>query len=228
MTETATATTSRREDALQAIQSGLRFEDSLRSRTEGLTWIVWGFATSAIFLSYQALNPLFYGPRAPFRSTDILERQVSPWWAGGVWVTWILLGALTTYALWRSAALGAPTRALRRPSSVLVSAAFVAFLFAGWGMALLVAPGRNYDVYPLLGMGTAWLLLGALNVYRATRVGRQTLLGIGSGVFLSAVLVATLLPTDWEIPWTATAGLWSALVSLVFPIAGGLWQTLRG
>lgn len=214
--------------ALEEVRGALRVEESLRSRTEGLTWIVWGLVSAATFLTFEAVTSLYYG-NTPFAQDVPYEEQRAPWWTGGLWVPWLLIGILTTYALWRSAALASPAVAERGPRHLVVLVGWVAAVAAGWTLALLALPDANVSTFPVLGLGTAWIFLGALNLYRGSRRGRLVATAIGAAIFLLGfVMAATVSPHASVDRSAAVVGLFGAVVTGLVPFAGGLWQTLRG
>lgn len=210
--------------AWATIDEAIRFEEGLRSRTEGLTWILWGLINAAIFLSYEAVATLYYGADAPLATTADPAQQRSPWWVGGLWVPWILVGAAATYALWKSAALSSRHVRDRPPRHALAVVAYVAFIFVGWAIALVALPDRAESVYPMLGLGTAWVVLAALDPYRATVTGRRVAGAVGVLIVAFGVVVALLVPPDLH----NVSGLSAALVTGAVPLAAGLWQSLRG
>lgn len=207
--------------ALQTVNHALRFEDSLRSRTEGLTWIVWGLVSAATFLSFEAVGHLYDRGGA-------FAEQPPPWWASGLWVPWLLVGIATTYALWRSAALSSPDVARGRPRHGVILVIWVGFVTLGWLVAVWVFPHAAVSAYPIMGLGTAWVVLGVGNPYRGTWRGRRVAIGQGVLIFVVGMLVAaTFSPHPYD-PSGALVGHVGALITGLVPILGGLWQTTRG
>lgn len=214
--------------ALDEVRRALRYEASLRSRTEGLTWIVWGLASAATFLTFEAVTSLYYGD-TPFTQGTGFEEQRAPWWTGGLWLPWLVLGILTTYALWRSAALASRDVADRSPRHVLVFVGWIAAVAAGWLVAVLVLPDANVATFPVMGIGTAWILLGALNLYRGTRLGRVVATTIGAAIFVAGLAMAATMSPHASVDRSgAIVGHVAAIVTGLIPFLGGLWQTLRG
>lgn len=210
--------------AWATIDEAIRFEEGLRSRTEGLTWILWGLVNAAIFLSYEAVSTLYYGAGAPLATSADPAQQRSPWWVGGLWVPWIAVGAAATYALWRSAALSSDAVRDRPPRHALAVVAYVAFIFVGWAIAVVALPDRAESVYPMLGLGTAWIVLAVLDPYRATATGRRVAGVVGVLIISFGVVVALVIPADWH----NVSGLVAALITGTVPLVAGLWQSLRG
>lgn len=142
-----------------------------------------------------------------------------PTWAWSVlWIPWVLAGTLTTYALWRSAALTAPAA-----QDDVGTAGYVA---RSVGLTLLLAGiftfwDPHHHAAPVLVIGGMYLAFAAFNPWRASRTGRR-LSAVMGAVLLAGGLVLLQLPAD---------GL-NLVASLLLvggvPLAGGLWQTLRG
>lgn len=198
MNETLTAS-----DAARILAETSRYEDNLVQRTEGLTAIIWGLVTPAIWLTYGF--------------ADTLGGLVMPW-AALLWIPWVAAGALASTALWRSAALSQPglddgghlSRWLRWLG--LVAVISVAFAFV-----------RPTDAAsPLLVVGAVWFCMGAFNVWQMSRRGRW-LWGICGGVLVvtGAALMLASAPAD-------VAGMTAILVTGLVPFAAGMWQTLQG
>lgn len=214
--------------ALEEVRRAIRLEASLRSRTEGLTWIIWGLVSAATFLTFEAVTSLYYGD-TPFTQGASLEEQHAPWWAGGLWMPWLVLGILTTYALWRSAALSSPDVADHHPRHFLVFIGWIAAVAAGWLVAVLALPNANVATFPVMGIGTAWILLGALNLYRGTRLGRVVATLVGATIFVAGLTMAATMSPHASVDRSgAIVGHVGALVTGLIPFLGGLWQTLRG
>lgn len=214
--------------AFEEVGRALRFEASLRSRTEGLTWIVWGLVSAATFLTFEAVTSLYYGD-TPFTQGAGFEEQRAPWWTGGLWVPWLIVGILATYALWRSAALSSREVASHRPRHLLVLVGWIAAVSVGWLFAALVLPDANVAAFPVVGIGTAWILLGVSNVYRGTRRGRVTATVIGTCIFAAGLAMAATMSPHASVDRSgAVVGHVAAVVTGLVPFLGGLWQTLRG
>lgn len=205
--------------ALPELRRALSFEGSLRSRTEGLTWMLWGLVTAAIFVSYDWAGQAF---------------DEMPWWAEWLWAWWVAAGSAFTWALWRTAALTAGVDA-RRPAGFAVTMLFVGAGALGWALALLVVRTPQGDqVVPLLAVGTAWLAAGVLGFARATPLGRRVLMAVGAAILLLGALLLALYPGDasWHSPASETARdalrAGRLLVAGLVPFLAGLWQATRG
>lgn len=197
--------------AAQALAEATRYEDALRQRTEGLTWMIWGIATPAIWLSYG-----FAGATLP---------ADWPLWAEMLWVPWVFAGVLTTVALWRSAALAAPRIAANGRKGWVVGLAWVVVTAVMWGAIVGLGPVVNESLIPLFVLGSAWTLFGAVNLNRCSSRGKRVSLAIGVATLAAAFALLPFAGTTHEDYVAATIG--SVVASAVFPLAGGLWQTLR-
>lgn len=211
------------EGALATIDRAVRVESALRRRTEGLTWMVWGIVTGATFLSYDAAGDWF-GDDGGW-----------PAWAGFLWVGWLAVGAVFTFALWRTAAVAEPMPT-RRPGGAVAAVAWVAAGFVGFALVFWAFPGRLSDGMTfLVGIGLAWALLGAVNLHNATPTGRAVCAGIGLVVSALGVVASIAMgpAPGWHDvasydAWRSQGEMARAVIGVVVPVAGGLWQTLRG
>lgn len=190
------------------------YEEGLRRRTEGITWLVWGFVLAGLSLSYyagdlaRALTPDDGGPK--------------PWTLLFPWSPWALAGGVATMVIWRSAALHVP--ALSRPwwqslAGLLAVGAGIWIVFlATW---LLPAGAQRVVTGPTL-MGVAGLLTILLPILRLTSEGRRV------GVIASAALVvggAAIGLADLGMHATGIAS--TALAGGAW-LAAGAWQASRG
>jgi hypothetical protein len=196
MSETLTT-----DEAARLVAEARRWEGSLRQRTEGITWMVWGIATAAMFLSY-----------------DWMGRGHAPAWVFAVlWIPWVLAGNLTSYALWRSAALTqdpevAPLGTRRHLGLIVLFVVVFAL------MAFVLRP-TSWSV-PMVVAGILWASLG-LVIPRMSPRGKVVSAAVGLGVVAAALALSLLpLPESW-------AGTLAVLVIGTFALGGGFWQTLR-
>lgn len=199
-------------EAVHRIDEALAEEGSLRVRTEGLTWILWGLVTAGTVLTFDAVA-FAWGIHEP--------------WFTLLWVPWIVLGAAVTSVLWRSAALSRPGLDEHRQGGVLVSAAYVAFILAVWFPVLWLFPELTSDTIAVLSIGTAWTFFGATNPFNVTATGRRVMTLQGVVILLAGVLLAATLPSDAGAANRAST-LVNLLVSAGVPILGGAWQATRG
>src|SRR5438552_8302581 len=160
-------------EAARILADTSRYEDNLVQRTEGLTSILWGFVTSAIFLTY---------------GLGAVANGLTPWIASVLWIPWIAAGFLATWALWRSASLsGSVPWSGADHRRIYVRAAFVTVVLAA--MFAILRP--HTAATPLVIVGLMWTAMALFNVYRSSPRGR--LLWAGSGVTLAVAGLGLIL-----------------------------------
>lgn len=200
----------------QALARALSFESSLRSRTEGLTWAIWGVLLALVLLMYAAMGDLGAAP---------------PWWTYALWVPWVGAGAALTWALWRTAALSVGA-AERGPSGAVVAVSWALAIAAGTAVLGLSSRMPNPESSGVVAMSVAWLIAGATNLFRATPLGRRVVVFIGAALGLAGLALSFAFPA----PSHAASGdaarfaqdvLRAALAAGV-PLVAGLWQAMRG
>ena len=196
------------QEAVRALSKAQSWEAALHARTAGLTWMVWGLATPATFLTYAFVAVL-----------GELEGFEAPWWVWNLlWMPWVAAGVTATVALWRSAALAMPhldsPRDRRR--AMVGGFGFSALLFLAF---LLLRP--DSAVLPLGAIGAMWLLMALTNAWSTDRHGRVVGVVVGGLLLASAALMA-LLGAPVEV-----SGTLSIVVSGVVPFAAGLWHLAR-
>jgi hypothetical protein len=189
-------------EAARVLAQARGYESDLRVRTSGITWMVWGLVTPAIFLSYAFASVVAPGA----------------WWAGWLWAPWIGAGTLVTSALWRSAAIQFP--ALRTFTAAQFGLRFALVLLA-YVVVFWLIPVRGPGE-ALIAVGLTWLSMGALGVMRVREKRRWVAIAAGS-ITAGVGLVLFLLRVPQDV-----AGTVSIVVSGAVPLAAGLWQTLRG
>lgn len=220
MNEMADATDLSARSAWRTIQEASAYEEPLRRRTEGLTWMVWGLVTLAIFLSYDAISPHFHS----FDHATGTE-TTSPWYIDILWVYWVIAGALLTWAVWRNVSLASPIAA-HRPAGLKVTLLWVLTGAIGWTLVLLLLPGLHPHLTATLAIGLAWITLGVVNLQRATAVGRRVIAFTGFAILLLGLAAQTLAPEPGEDLFLLNIA--RMLAAGLPPFLGGLWQTLRG
>lgn len=177
--------------AARAIREVGRWSGQLRQRTIGLTWMLWGIVTPAIFVTYAWSEAALAAGR----------------WAGILWLPWSVLGVSFTLFLWSSAHVERTEPALSQRELVVHVALFlVATVGAGivviaFGIAL-AAP-----IAVLLGLGLLVGMLGARESFGGARaIGA---LQVAGGLVLTALgLQLAVL----EIA-SGTAAMWGAIAS---------------
>jgi hypothetical protein len=184
--------------ALRNISTATDLTASLRSRTEGLTWVLWGFAAMGQYVTF-ALNG---GSEAASRAVPGAPALV---------LAWSLAALLATVGLWRSAALSFTTgMSTRRTTAFFVAWLALFFVFAlafslvggtsradatvaAWG--ILLVGFALFDPLRFTG-GGRWVaaaggvlgLLAALAIWRFALAGAAALLL--SGAALGGALMA--------------------------------------
>ncbi|MDX1612450.1 MAG: hypothetical protein R3185_08770, partial [Candidatus Thermoplasmatota archaeon] len=124
MSNTATGESLTVQEAVDTLHEAAAFEQPLRRRSEGVTWMIWGVITACIQLSFDALGS---------------SRVAWPYWA--IVILWPLVGSAMTLATWRIAGVGAPSLEPKGKRSVLGSLAWLPVVYALWGVLALIGPG---------------------------------------------------------------------------------------
>lgn len=203
------------EQAASTIERARGYEAPLRRRTEGVTWMIWGLVTTGIALSYGVVSDYFPG------------YEPTPWWIFAIiMLAWPLAGVLMTFATWRIAALNLPSSEDRSLRSALSGALWLPLVYAGIGGVFVVGIATEAAAIPI-GIGIAWLTLGALNPFQATRTGRRALIVIGGITLAGALGFAPFASSFPHQGYPAMRALTAVLGGGV-PFLVGLWQTLRG
>lgn len=200
MTETADMTPL---EAARVLSAARDYESDLRTRTNGLTWMIWGLVTPGLFLTYAFAAVAGVPPG---------------WWWSVLWVPWVGAGILTSSALWRSAALTMPSlRTLGWRAFavrfVLITAAYTALFF--------VAPIRGPEG-GLLVVGLTWVAMSFLGYMRASRHGMLVaLVAGGATAAVGLALLALKLPIE-------VGGTIAFFAAGAIPLSAGFYQTMRG
>lgn len=216
MAETGEVTREELTEAVLRIDDALEEETTLRTRTEGLTWILWGLVTAAVVLTFDAVFFMYGGVGA-----------VPEPWSTLLWVPWVGIGAALTSVLWRSAALSRPELTERQQGGLLVTAAYIAFIVAVWFLVVWLVPGLNSDTIAVLAIGTAWLFFGVWNPFRVTPTGRRVMILQGMVILSAGILLAATLPASQQAS-NQVATLVNLFASAGVPVVGGAWQATRG
>lgn len=212
------------ESAVQTIEEARGYEEPLRRRTEGVTWMIWGLVAAGIQLSFSALSSLFrpYTPPGVKASEGLAGTLVVP--------VWVVLGILLTVAAWRIASLKASDLSVRPSRVALGALVFVGVLYGVW--FLLDLAGLPEAIFPVLAIGAAWLSAGLSGILGTTEMGRGTLVAIGALVVLlglgalAAFTVGGLAPNG-RLTYDVTAPV-TLLVAGGVPFLAGLWQSWTG
>lgn len=200
-------------DAVAVLESVEGYEEALRRRTEGLTYVLWGIVSPAISVTY-ALG-------------ETTVPAGDEWLFSLFWMPWVLAGCVGTYALWRTAAIpmGLARQQVRsafRTRALLVGALF---LLAGLGGWLLAAPGHvDGAAYPTLAIGLFTLVMSGVRTrFDAVSPGARTV-GLVAGALILAAGVALAFAA-----WTPLAKTLSGagIVGAVY-LGAGLAHALQG
>lgn len=204
--------------AVREIASALRdlqgFEISLRRRTEGITWLVWGVVLAGIVTAT-------WGIEKQLELDPTVEHSLFlPWYA------WSLLGSLAVIVVWKSAGLASHRLAgAGRHAAIQVGLLFALPVISFLGVGVFLRAGLT-DLHRLPGLFTVWgvlvAVLGLSNVMRLTPTGRKALVTVGLAQAAASVAVGVAdLSLDVEFPLLAmgSAGFWL--------LAGG-YEALRG
>lgn len=207
------------EEALSAIGDAISHEEALRSRTEGLTWMIWGIVTAGWKLTYDAVAWAFR-PAPPELMVDL------------IWLPWVVMGGLTTTVLWETAALAEPSLDEERPAGLHVTAGWSAFVILLWtamffGLAVALDFPGNADTMSLMVLGITWATFGGVEPVRLTRRGRRVTVVVGV-VLLVAGLVSAFTVPPAEPAQNRVSTVVATAFGGVVPLLGGLWQALRG
>ncbi len=196
------------EEAASTIAQARSYEEPLRRRTEGVTWMIWGLVPAGAQLTIDAL-PRYTGTYQGWMDTIPI-------------LAWVAVAVLLTYAVWRIAAFQRSVldpRVRRTVAAALFWLPLVAAVVgASWWIAGTLAVGHDPVLF---GVGVAWLVLGATDAFGTTGTGRRVLLAMGALVLL---LTGVFLLAGGPGP----SSLRLILVGGSVPFLAGLYQTLRG
>lgn len=199
--------------AAEVIRDAAAYEEPLRRRTEGVTWMLWGLVTAGMVASGSALAWTFPYPH-----------PVLDWY----WPLWVLAGIVGTKAVWGIAGVALPARhESPRRSLVAFLAGFVLLVAGFWFLAVSV-PEPQLPPLGLAMFAMPWLLLGISNLARTTPVGRRVLAAVGGLMLLAALATVPLYPPG---PVDPNFYLMSNIIVAAgggIPFVLGAWQALRG
>ncbi len=204
------------EEALATIERATGYEEPLRRRTEGVTWILWGLVTAGIALGFGSVQEFFRTDEAP------------SWYYALNLVGWVAVGALATLAVWRIAGYQAASLQRHGRRSMLGGVLWLPIVYVVWGALVVLGFGLQEAAMIPLAIGGAWTLLGAFNLFKATETGRRSLLIIGFSILAAATVFALWSQTQ---PSRVTFASSNALIVLAgggIPFVVGLYQSMRG
>lgn len=191
------------EEAVEEIERIDGLHDALEQRTSGVTWMVWGIASAAIFVTYSYVGVVVdaYAPEAS---------ALFPF----LWIPWVVLGVLATRSLWRSAGLVVPIdRSAIDREGVLLGLLFVVLITAGIRGVDRVGVALLEPAIALAGVGAATGLMGLIGLTTTSRFERKAATVAGALVVLVALVTSALVPPD---------GTGYAWLSLVAPVTVAL------
>lgn len=216
MTQTSNGEPMSIERALSTIQKLEGLEIGLYQRTEGITWMLWGFITAGIYFMFSTFGAA-------------MEDDL-PDWLGFLWAPWVAAGIAATMAIWRSAHLASgaqfQARAMRGYSLIYLVTYFVLFFLAFF---LLHTYGSTWNLKEpgvvMIVLGVASTLVAHLTTSSAPA---RSMLRIVGALALVAALVLALVP--YSVPWHAYAYQTFAGVIILGGgwFLGGLYLTLKG
>jgi hypothetical protein len=194
--------------AARVIQRATTYEEPLRRRMEGATWMVWGTVTAGSNLSYGLAYAL-------------------GWSDSGLWAPWLALGILLSLAVRRIAVLSKPDVAIGWRAGVLAMVGLAVFMTLAY--TLSTSAGHGPETSTFVGfsfMGILWMVFAAWNPHRATLRGRQVMVAIGAAIVALGAAYAWFVPVMPPSMWPQAAFV-AASIGGVPPVLGGLWQVLR-
>lgn len=195
--------------AAQVIERATAYDEPLRRRTEGATWMVWGTVTAGSNLSYGLAYAL-------------------GWPDNGLWAPWLALGILLSLAVRRIAVLSKPDVAIGWRAGAVAMVGLAAFMALAYTIS--TSAGASPETYTVVGfsfMGILWMFFAAWNPHRATALGRRVMVAIGVAIVAMGAVYASQVPVMPPSMWPQ-AGFVAAFIGGVPPVLGGLWQVLRG
>lgn len=187
---------------------------ALERRTSGLTWMVWGIATPAIFLSYG-----FAGAAGAW------EESATTWWATFLWVPWVAMGVAATIGLWRSVGLVVPMDHRQgRRGGILFMVLFLGLIFLGFTLRETLDLKLHESAMVLLMVGAANVTIGSFGILCTDRVERALWVGTGAGLAVVALAMTAVFNADQHTAATVAA----AVAVAVAYFGSGLYQVTRG
>lgn len=210
------------EDAMRRMASVTSMTQGLRVRTEGLTIVIFAICMMASYLTILAPilaggggggpgpGPGGGGPRPP--PTAFFLSRFAP-------LVWYAIAALTTFGIWRGAALSFQTGL----SSGRLLAVFVGWLlvFAALVTLLGFVEGSPRE-WHLLAWGVVIGLFATLNPLRFTKQGR-----VATGAIAVVALLAAAYAFTADLGGRDIGFLTGVAIGLP-GLVGGLWLMYRG
>jgi hypothetical protein len=192
------------QQAAQALADIAGYEEELSARVGGLTGMVWGIVSAAIFVTYGVAT------------------GVPMWLMPFLWVPWTLAGIAVTTAAWKLHALSLRPHGVRGGRSWLWSLGFTAFfLVALVGLHFLPMGDASFP-YMVVVNGMASFVIVAVLSRRRRRLTPVPLLVAGVLMVAGAFVIGSLRLPDLAMAF-ASAGLVGACW-----IGSGLTAFVRG
>jgi hypothetical protein len=189
-------------EAARVIHDAKSWDAILRQRTEGLTWMMWGFVACAMFLSYE-----------------FAAREHAPTWIWPtLWIPWVLAGNVFNVVLWRTAAVARPGLVAR--GSMGRYALMILVFVAIFTLEFVVFHPDSW-VLPMFFAAIAWSGMGLMIPSMSPR-GKLTSFCIGLATLLGATALTLAHPTE------PTGGVLASLCIGLTAFAGGLAHASLG
>lgn len=200
------------EEALNRMAEVTELTRGLRTRTEGLTLVLWGICMAASYLTLGA--PFLYGgPRHRPDEHMFLITRAAP-------LVWFLIALVTTLGLWRSAALSIKT-GLTTPKLLTFFLGWIG-LFIVTTVAFTFIEGGSPRAWHLAGWGIVIGLFALLNPLGFTPQGR-----VASGI--AGLVILTLAGYGYAAGLFGPQGQLLTGAGLGAPLlAAGLYLLFRG
>ncbi|HUR60931.1 MAG TPA: hypothetical protein VM286_01020 [Candidatus Thermoplasmatota archaeon] len=166
-------------DAARALRDLESFEEGLSSRVGGLTCMVWGIVSAAIFVTYGL----------------VLATATSGWFLAVLWVPWVVLGVVLTTALWRLHAISLRQSPSPRKSLLWALAMTGFFVLAFLVLHLLSITSLHHlhhegmFHYMLVLNGLALFLIVGLVSRERGRLTAVPLLVVGAAIVVAGFLL---------------------------------------
>lgn len=209
-------------EAASVIREMEGYEEGLRRRTEGITWMIWALVFAGIVMSYWVMG-LLSPPGTPEAAEILPDRGLLTPWIG-----WAVAGGLATSALWRGAALKGAS-GLRHVGALgaIMAGTWVLFI-ASWLLPAAISQ-HLYAGGPLAFFGLSTLLVIRAKLVPLTPQGRSVasvaaLAQVAGALAFGLLLASGAVPVAGILP----AELLGAVAIGATWLAAGLWQTSRG
>lgn len=198
------------------------YEDGLRRRTEGITWMIWALVFAGIAMSYWVMG-LLSPPGTPDAAAILPDRGlITPW------IGWVIAGGLAIGAIWRGAALreGSAARHVGALAAIMVTM-WLLFI-ASWFVPSAITQ-YLYASGPLALFGIAALIVVSTKLVpwsaRGRRMARTVALAqVALGALYGVLQALGVFPSPSIVPvellgTIAVGAMW---------LGAGVWQTAQG